>query len=95
MKPLRLYWLKKGKQELNIGDNIKHAFDDPKEFNDPYSYDVLDWNFDFENMAKLITLDFQTKRELNHGKDMINSNLYICSACGTIRGIIPINKKKN
>lgn len=86
MKPLRIYWAVKGKQNANIGDNIANVFE-PGESD----YDVLDWNFDFEKMANNIVREFDLKKQLNNGKDMCESNLYICTQSGTIRGIIPIN----
>lgn len=92
MKPLRLFYIYKGQQSVDIGDNIKSMLGDY----DDSAYDVLDWNLDFEIVKQTIDqirLDLRCREIHDDGKKMINSNLYITNSSGIILGIFPINHK--
>lgn len=90
MNPMRLYWVVKGEQDVKIGDNINEML-----AGDIDDYYVLDWETNFKDMFRDIARDIESfERIVACGGRAINSNLYICSASGTIRGIMSINKNK-
>ena len=91
MKPLRMYHVIKGKQDVNIGDNIKSILSSKEDFSD---YSLLTEDFNTDLFIKDIEGSLKTKEKLDKGLKMYNENVYICSSTGRIYGIIPINKKK-
>lgn len=93
-RPLRLYYVCKGEQKVNIGDSIKDMLDSW----DCKSYDVLDWTLDAERLEELldqVSLDIRCKKMCDNGRKMINSNIYLTTSTGTIVGIIPINHRSH
>ncbi len=90
-RALRLYYLVKGKQEINIGDSIKNILD---ENNFKKGYDVLDWSLNCNRLEDLIddiALTIRCKKMAKNSESVINSNLYLTTTTGIVLGIIPIN----
>lgn len=96
---LYLMHIVKGKQEFNIGDNIKDILEDDWLFNDERI--PLDGNYDFldflhNGIDVLYKMrngyeDFWGKHKPKSRKEIINHSLVICSGNGTIRGIMRLN----
>lgn len=89
----------KGRQEFNIGDNIKDILEDSWAFKEDRI--PLDGNYDFleylhESTNVLYNMrngyeDFWGKHKPKSPKEIINHSLVICSGNGTIRGIMRLN----
>ncbi len=73
-RALRLYYLVKGKQEINIGDSIKNILD---ENNFKKGYDVLDWSLNCNRLEDLIDDIALTIRCKKMAKDGKYSKYYI------------------
>lgn len=96
---LYLIHIVKGKQEFNIGDNIKNILEDSWTFKQDRI--PLDGNYDFleylhESTNVLYNMrngyeDFWGKHLPKDRKEIINHSLVICSGSGIIKGIMRLN----
>lgn len=90
LKTVKLYLLHlcKGKQNFNIGDNIKDYLDDVDDFKEKK---LLNWGIDFEQ--EISTAAVMCKQKIQLGSEnLINECFVICTGTGKIRGILPINE---
>lgn len=85
---LYLLHLCKGKQDFKIGENVKDFLDWIEDFKDKK---LLDWGVDFEREITDAHATFQRTKQWGKEKN-INECFVICTASGTIRGILPINE---
>lgn len=98
---MKLYaiYVVKGKQDFNVGDNIKDILDDWWSFEEDRipldgSYDFLEYLHENINILHRLRNgyeDFLGKHEPKTRKELINHSIVICSSTGTIRGIMRLN----
>lgn len=97
MKALKLWHLCKGKQDFNIGDNVKDYLDKSNKIEEGFDYSYLNWGFKTKKLAEEITQSFDVHergRRQNGGENCtINECIVITTQSGTIRGVMPINGK--